>query len=102
MADERKVVEGEYLQYQGKPLVREGDTIIYGDLNHDPYAVVMDIMAYSGEGEARTPSKVLVQLIDAKDPNKIVKQGDKKSLHDAFVLGTTWLEVELKKNERDA
>jgi len=102
MAEERKLVEGEYLEYQGKPLVREGDTIIYGDLNHDPFALVLEIMGYTGEGEARVPSKVLVQLIDAKDPNKIVKQGDKGSLHDAFVLGTTWLELELKKSERDA
>ena len=36
MADTRKKVEGEYLMYQGKPLVRENDTIIYGDLNNDP------------------------------------------------------------------
>jgi len=32
MAETKKKVEGEYLQYQGKPLVREENTIIYGDL----------------------------------------------------------------------
>ena len=97
MADEKKLVEGEYLMYQGKPLVREGDTIIYGDLNNDACVLCLDIMGYTGEGDDRVPSKVLIQVVDAKDPNKIIKKGDKTSLHDAFTLGMTWLEIELKK-----
>ncbi len=98
MADTRKKAEGEYLQYQGKPLVREENTIIYGDLNHDPCVLVLEIMSYTGEGEEKVPNKVLIQILDAKDPNKIIKQGDKNSLHDAFILGTTWLDMELKKS----
>ena len=97
MAEDKKKVEGKYLMYQGKPLVREGDTIIYGDLNHDACVLCLDIMAYTGEGDDRVPSKVLIQVVDAKDPNKIIKQGDKNSLHDAFTLGLTWLDIELKK-----
>ena len=34
MAETRKKAEGEYFEYQGKPLVREDDTIVYGDLNY--------------------------------------------------------------------
>ena len=98
MADTRKKVEGEYLMYQGKPMVRENDTIIYGDLNNDPCVLCLDIMSYEGEGDARVPNKVLIQVVDAKDPNKIIKQGDKKGLHDAFSLGLTWLDLELKKS----
>lgn len=97
MAETRKKVEGEYLMYQGKPLVRENDTIIYGDLNNDPCVLCLDIMSYTGEGEEKVPNKVLIQVVDAKDPNKIIKQGDKSSLHDAFTLGMTWLDLELKK-----
>jgi len=100
MADTRKKVEGEYLQYQGKPLVREENTIIYGDLNHDPCVLALEIMSYRGDGGEKVPSKVLIQILDAKDPNKIIKQGNKDSLHDAFALGTTWLDLELKKNAR--
>ena len=29
--EELKKVSGKYLEYKGKPLVREGDTICYGD-----------------------------------------------------------------------
>ena len=48
MAETKKKTEGEYLEYQGKPLVREGDTIIYGDLNHDPCVLLLDILSYAG------------------------------------------------------
>ena len=98
MADDRKMVEGKYLMYQGKPLVRENNTIIYGDLNNDPCVLVLEIMSYTGEGEDKVPNVVLMQLVDSKDPNKIIKQGQKQGLHAAFELGLIWLDVELKKN----
>ena len=98
MADDRKTVEGKYLMYQGKPLVREENTLIYGDLNNDPCVLVLEIMSYTGEGEDKTPDTVLLQIVDAKDPNKIIKQGQKQGLHAAFEIGLIWLDVELKKN----
>ena len=98
MAETRKKTEGEYLEYQGKPLVREGDTIIYGDLNHDPCVLLLDIISYTGEGDAKVPNKVMIQILDAKDPNKIIKQGDETGLHEAFTRGTKWLDYELKKS----
>ena len=98
MAETRKKVEGEYLMYQGKPLVREENTIIYGDLNHDPYVLVLEIMKYKEEGGEKVPATVLIQIVDSKDPNNIVQSGQKDGLHDAFTLGTTWLELKLKKS----
>ena len=41
------------------------------------------------------PDKILIQIIDSNDPNKIIKQGDKSGLYDAFSLGLVWLEREL-------
>lgn len=99
MADTRKKVEGEYLTYQGKPLVREDNTIIYGDLNHDPYVLVLDIVSYKDEGGEKVPDKVLIQIVDAKDPDRAtVQNGQKNGLHDAFALGLTWLDLKLKKS----
>jgi hypothetical protein len=98
MADDKKLVEGKYLTYQGKPLVREENTIIYGDLNNDPCVLVLEIMSYTGEGEDKVPNVILMQLVDSKDPNKIIKQGQKQGLHAAFELGLIWLDVELKKS----
>ena len=98
MSDTRKQVEGKYLQYQGKPLVREDNTIIYGDLNHDPYVLVLEIMSYKEEGSEKTPDKILVQILDSKDPNNVIQSGQKNGMHDAFSLGVTWLDMKLKKS----
>ena len=87
MAKEK--VEGKYLEYKGKPLVREGNTICYGDMN-DKAILLLEIMSYKGE----VPDKVLIQVVDTKDPAKIYKQGSKEGLHDAFSLGLIWLERE--------
>lgn len=99
MADNRPKAEGEYLQYQGKPLVREGNTIIYGDFNHDPFALVLEILTYS-EGALSAPKDVLVQIVDTKNPNNIVKQDKETGLEAAFSLGLIWLDMELKKADK--
>ena len=98
MADTRKQVEGKFLQYQGKPLVREDNTIIYGDLNHDPFVLVLEIMSYKGVAGEQVPDKILIQILDAKDPNNVIQSGQKNGLHDAFTLGCTWLDMKLKKS----
>lgn len=103
MAETAKKVEGEYLQYQGKPLVREGNTIIYGDLNHDPYALVLEIVSYKEEAGGKVPDSVLVQIVDTRDPDrKTVQNGRKNGLHDAFTLGLTWLDLKLKKSAKES
>ena len=95
MAETRKKVEGEYLQYQGKPLVREENTIIYGDLNNDPYVLVLEIMSYKKFNDTEIPDKILIQILDSKDPNKIYKQATKDGLYEAFRMGEIWLEQAL-------
>lgn len=94
--DERKLVSGKYLEYKGKPLVREGDTICYGDMA-EKCILILEIMSYKKYNENDIPDKILVQIIDSKDPNKIIKQATKSGLHDAFTYGTFMLEQELKK-----
>ncbi len=91
-----ELVEGKYLEYKDRPLVREGNTICYGDKTEKCF-LLLEIMStkkdeISGE---ELPDKILIQVIDSNDPNKIIKQGDKSGLYDAFSLGLVWLEREL-------
>lgn len=90
MAEKRELVSGKYLEYKGKPLVREGNTICYGDMN-DKCILVLEIMSYTKE-DISVPDKIFIQVIDTSDPNKIVKQGEKSGLYDAFSIGLIWLE----------
>ncbi len=98
MADkpsERKLVEGKYLMYKNRPLVREGNTICYGDMN-EKCILILEIMSYKKVDVHEVPDAILIQIIDSKDPTKIIKQGLKEGLHDAFSMGLVWLEMALK------
>ncbi|MBR4296091.1 MAG: hypothetical protein IKT56_04545 [Clostridia bacterium] len=85
-------VKGKYLEYKGKPLVREGDTICYGDKT-DKCFLILEIMSYKKVGDVEIPDKVFIQIVDSENPSKIVKQGEKNGLYDAFGIGLIWLDM---------
>jgi len=58
--------------------------------------LILEIMSYKKVGDEELPDKILIQVIDSKDPNKIIRQGSKEGLHDAFAMGLIWLEMALK------
>ena len=91
MADKRELVSGKYLEYKGKPLVREGNTICYGDMS-EKCILIMEIMSYKEVDGNQLPGKIFIQIIDSKDPTKVIKQGQKDGLYDAFSIGLVWLE----------
>lgn len=86
-----ELVQGKYLEYKNKPLVREGNTICYGDKTEKCF-LILEIMSYKKVDGEDVPDKILIQIIDSKDPTKIIKQGDKSGLYDAFSIGIVWLE----------
>ena len=99
MAQQSKpLVEGKYLEYLDKPLVREGDTICYGDMN-EKCILILEIMSYKEVDGKKVPKNILIQVIDSKDPSKIIKQGSKEGLYDAFSIGVVWLDLALKSKD---
>ena len=96
MAQEnRPLVEGKYLEYLDKPLVREGDTICYGDMN-EKCILIMEILSYKDKDGKHLPDKIMIQIIDSKNPNRIIRQGSYNGLHDAFGMGLIWLDQALQ------
>ena len=86
-----ELVQGEYLEYKNKPLVREGNTICYGDKTEKCF-LILEIMSYKNVDGQNVPDKIFIQILDSNDPNKIIKQGEKSGLYDAFSIGLVWLE----------
>ncbi len=88
-------VKGKFLMYKDRPLVREGNTIIYGNMDDD-YILSLIIMNEKEYMGSSVPDKVIVQVMktDPKlsDGEKIVKQDLKSGLYEAFELGMIWLE----------
>ena len=69
--------KSEYTMYRGRPLVRSGRTIYYGDPGQD-YVVLMNIVSTTKDGDDDMADKIVVQCM-ATDPtinpkDRIVKR----------------------------
>ena len=76
--------------YKGKPIVRYGNTIYFGNLSEKDI-IVMKILE-----DLDVASKVEVQLqrtsSNIKSKDRIVKKIEKLGLYSAFDIGIIWLE----------
>lgn len=89
-----------FLEYRGKPLVRSGNTIYYGNMN-DPYVIMLQITSTKTFNDMEIADRVLIQLLntdpDCRPRDRIVKKSEKKGLYNAMDIGTIWLERALEK-----
>ncbi|MBE6797459.1 MAG: hypothetical protein E7531_03880 [Ruminococcaceae bacterium] len=91
----------EFLTYKGKPLVRKGNEIYYGDMS-EKYVIKLEILSTKKEGDLEAADKVKVLLLlsdtELSYKSRIVKTSEKTGLYEAMDIGAIWLERELKKN----
>ncbi len=89
-----------FLEYRGKPLVRCGNTIYYGNMN-DPYVIMLQITSTKTFNDMEIADRVLIQLLntdpDCRPRDRIIKKSEKKGLYNAMDIGTIWLERALEK-----
>ncbi len=85
------VTNEEFVEYKGKPLVRQGDDIFYGDMS-EKYYVYMMVMSdkKSPKGDENLPGTIMVQLLDSKT-KKPEKQKITNGLAEAFEFADAWL-----------
>ena len=90
MLNANGVNNNEFLEYKGRPLVRQGDDIYYGDMS-DNYYIYMMIMDETETSNGTVPTKILVQLLDSntKSPKE---QKMLTGFKDAFEFADAWLE----------
>lgn len=96
MAEKAK---NDFLTYKGKPLVRNGDTIYYGNMADD-YVIMMRITSKKEFEGLDLAAKVTVQLLktdpDASAKERIVKTSEKKGLFAAMDIAEVWLDRALR------
>lgn len=90
-----------FLTYKGKPLVRKGNTIYYGNMT-DPFVVMLSIASTHEVHGVKIADKVIVQLLNTA-PNinpmeAIVKRTEKNGLWAAVDIASIWLQRALKKD----
>lgn len=90
-----------FLEYKGRPLVRSGKTLYYGNL-YDDYVVMMQIVDTVKNGEEDFAGKIIVQLLNT-DPNAaptelVIKKTDTRGLYNAIDIAAVWLDTYLEQN----
>ncbi|MBQ2875408.1 MAG: hypothetical protein IJE25_00185 [Clostridia bacterium] len=83
---------GEFLSYKGKPLVRQEDEIIYGDLSDKSYVYMM-IMSdkKSAKADVTVPAMIMVQLLDSTTKSIIKQKVVSGGLSEALEFAEAWL-----------
>ena len=83
-----------FFEYKGKPLVRCGDVMYYGNMK-DKYVARIQSTNYKIVADTQIASLVKVDLIDTSDDlsctKKIIKTSEKSGLYPALDIAATWM-----------
>ena len=90
MLNANGITNEEFVEYKGRPLVRQGEEIFYGDMSEKFYIYMM-IMTEKDVSGCDVPDKIMVQLCDSetkRPSNQKIVAGFKE----AFEFADAWLE----------
>ncbi len=86
------------LTFKGRPLIRSGKTIYYGDMG-DKYVAMLQILNEVPFKDTMVPNRVAVQIWSTDDElrprDRVVKKTEKTTLYDALNIASIWLERQL-------
>ena len=79
--------------YKGKPMVRRGDTIYYGDMK-EKYIIVFTIKSKKKVGDLEIADNVSIDLCTNRGvgKEKVIKKASRESLFEAIDIAEFWLE----------
>ncbi|MDP4132404.1 MAG: hypothetical protein Q8882_00135 [Bacillota bacterium] len=93
-----KKEKNEYLIYNGKPFIRGGNTLYFGDPK-DRYIVKFIINHSTMVSGEEIADSVTIQLITntGSEKERVIKQAERDGLYKAIDIGEYWLEDALEK-----
>jgi hypothetical protein len=86
------------LMYKGKPLMRCGDRIFYGNLE-DKYILVLDITETKDVKDIKSATKVKIKLMDNTGElgnGQVYRKAERENLYKAIDIGEWWLQDALQ------
>lgn len=97
--DVTSTVDGDFMLYKNRPIVREDNVICYGNIS-DKYVVQMIIMSETEYKGKKVPDKIYIQLIctepDENGKKKVVKEAMRTGMFEALDYGNAWLDSYVK------
>lgn len=95
MADSKQKKNNNFLTYKGRPLVRSGNTIYYGNM-WEKCVVMMQIINTKEIFSKEVSGTIVVQLVSTdnnlKMSERVIKRAEKDGLYNALDIGCIWLE----------
>ena len=95
----------EFFSYRGKPLVRCGDELYYGNMS-DPFVIRLFIKSKKNVEGLEVADEVSIMLMstdpDVSPRRRIIKTSEKKGLYNAMDIAEIWLNRELAKAKKNA
>ena len=89
----------DFLTYKGKPLVRKGNEIYYGDMS-EKYVIKFDVLSEKEENGQKVPDKMAITLMlsdtSLAEKDRVKKKSEKQGFFEAMDLGDVWLTRALK------
>ena len=90
----KETINGSYLMYQGKPLIRQDNAYVWGDMN-ERAILILFVLSNKEVNGRQVPDNILVQVVSTENTQNVLKQGQKNGLFAALDIGTVWLKKEL-------
>ena len=87
------MAEQNIFTYKGKPMVRRGDTIYYGDLS-EKYIIIFTIKSKKKVGDLDVADSVGIDLCmnNGFGKEKVIKKATRESLFEAIDIAEFWLD----------
>lgn len=94
----RKKSQKKFFEYKGRPLVRCGNTLFYGNMS-DKYVVKIETKETKKLNDLEIATSTNVEMVDTSlenlDEKKIVKISKKSGLYESLDIANIWLERSL-------
>ncbi len=88
-----------FFSYRGKPLVRKGKMIYYGDMS-DPYVVMMQVLSVKEKDDLKLADRVMIQMLSTDETlpitERVIKKSEKHGLYQALDIASIWLKRALQ------
>ena len=92
MLDVNGAKNNEFLEYKGRPLVRQGDDIYYGDLSAEYHVYLMIMDEKDTPKGVKVPTTIMVQLLQKASTMPKKQIICTNGLPDALETAAAWLD----------
>ena len=87
--------------FKGRPLVRSGNILYYGDPS-EKYIAMMQVLTNKSFEDVTLSDRVSVQILSTDETlhtsQRVIKRTEKNGLYKALTIATIWLERALNNN----